>query len=235
MKIKKVAKKLEKMGTKGDTVLAHINEDEAAMLKSAGGSGKRNPKTGLLSFSYDSDSPGGAAEGVNGADFGDVGGGGGINLDAPSVGKPGEDAMAQAAAAKTDMTPDAYAGLQQSMIDAMGTQYSGIMNSILGGMFGLPGAIGGKLGLGDKLSGAFAQNQVMETPYGSSTSGGLFGGDGVSAAAENEHGGALTDNPAPATGAPATPPASLFTFAPVTQQPFVSKWGKPRTRGYFGS
>ena len=44
------AKKLQRMGQGGDSLLAHINPAEAQLLKAAGGSGKRNPKTGLLSF-----------------------------------------------------------------------------------------------------------------------------------------------------------------------------------------
>lgn len=38
------------MGRGNDTILAHINPREAAMLKKRGGSGKINPKTGLLEF-----------------------------------------------------------------------------------------------------------------------------------------------------------------------------------------
>ncbi|MDO8534628.1 MAG: hypothetical protein Q7S17_07805 [Xanthobacteraceae bacterium] len=47
------AAKLQKKGRGGDTLLAHINTDEAAMLRRAGGSGTRNPKTGLLEFYED--------------------------------------------------------------------------------------------------------------------------------------------------------------------------------------
>jgi hypothetical protein len=50
-------------GRKGDKILAHINPHEAAMLKAAGGSGSRNPRTGLLEFSdvgADGDGSGGA-------------------------------------------------------------------------------------------------------------------------------------------------------------------------------
>ena len=38
------------MGRGNDTILAHINPREAALLKKRGGSGKRNPLTGLLEF-----------------------------------------------------------------------------------------------------------------------------------------------------------------------------------------
>ena len=46
-----MAQRLASKGQKGDTMLAHINPDEARMLKQAGGSGKINPNTGLPSFS----------------------------------------------------------------------------------------------------------------------------------------------------------------------------------------
>lgn len=46
-----MAMRLQHMGQKGDTMLAHINPEEAKMLKDNGGSGKINPHTGLVSFS----------------------------------------------------------------------------------------------------------------------------------------------------------------------------------------
>ena len=56
-----MAMRLQHMGQKGDTMLAHINPEEAKMLKEHGGAGEKNPDTGLMSFyraggdsSYDS-------------------------------------------------------------------------------------------------------------------------------------------------------------------------------------
>lgn len=46
-----VKRLLASQGRDGDTMLAHINPREAAMLKAAGGSGTTNPKTGLPEFS----------------------------------------------------------------------------------------------------------------------------------------------------------------------------------------
>jgi len=43
-------KKLASKGRYGDTMLAHINPEEAALLKSRGGAGTINPKTGLREF-----------------------------------------------------------------------------------------------------------------------------------------------------------------------------------------
>ena len=44
------AESLRQKGRNGDTILAHINPQEAAFLKSMGGSGKINPRTGLPEF-----------------------------------------------------------------------------------------------------------------------------------------------------------------------------------------
>ena len=48
--LKKAAGILASAGRGGDTVLAHINPQEASLLKSAGGSGTINPDTGLPEF-----------------------------------------------------------------------------------------------------------------------------------------------------------------------------------------
>jgi len=48
--VQATAQKLQGMGRNGDTILAHINPEEAALLKRMGGSGKINPNTGLMSF-----------------------------------------------------------------------------------------------------------------------------------------------------------------------------------------
>ena len=50
-----LAKALERKGRRGDTILAHINPQEAALLKARGGSGSTNPETGLLEFADDLD------------------------------------------------------------------------------------------------------------------------------------------------------------------------------------
>ncbi len=48
--IKKSAEAIRKKGRNGDTILAHINPEEAKILKMFGGSGRKNPKTGLPEF-----------------------------------------------------------------------------------------------------------------------------------------------------------------------------------------
>ena len=49
-----IAKMLEKKGRGNDTILAHITQKEAQILKDMGGSGTVNPETGLLEF-FDGD------------------------------------------------------------------------------------------------------------------------------------------------------------------------------------
>jgi hypothetical protein len=50
--LKSLAQDLRSYGRDGDTILAHINPQEAAMLKNAGGSGTINPVTGLPEFRF---------------------------------------------------------------------------------------------------------------------------------------------------------------------------------------
>ncbi len=48
--LRKVAGILQQKGRNGDTMLAHITPQEAALLEQLGGAGTRNPETGLLEF-----------------------------------------------------------------------------------------------------------------------------------------------------------------------------------------
>lgn len=50
--IKSLANNLAQYGRNGDTMVAHINPQEAAMLKAMGGSGTINPTTGLPEFGF---------------------------------------------------------------------------------------------------------------------------------------------------------------------------------------
>jgi hypothetical protein len=50
--LRKIARLLQDKGRKGDTILAHINPREAALLREQGGAGTVNPETGLPEF-YD--------------------------------------------------------------------------------------------------------------------------------------------------------------------------------------
>ena len=46
--------KIAKAGRNGDTMLAHVNPQEAALLKALGGSGTKNPYTGMPEYGYGS-------------------------------------------------------------------------------------------------------------------------------------------------------------------------------------
>jgi len=48
--LRKIARLLQDKGRRGDTILAHINPREAALLREHGGSGEINPETGLMEF-----------------------------------------------------------------------------------------------------------------------------------------------------------------------------------------
>jgi hypothetical protein len=50
--LKTLAKELQSKGRNGDTILAHINPQEAGILKALGGSGTRNPDTGLPEYFF---------------------------------------------------------------------------------------------------------------------------------------------------------------------------------------
>jgi hypothetical protein len=52
--LRKIARLLQDKGRNGDTILAHINPREAALLRDQGGAGTINPETGLPEF-YDDD------------------------------------------------------------------------------------------------------------------------------------------------------------------------------------
>ena len=49
-KLSHLLEEVRKKGRNGDSILAHINPIEAAFLKSMGGSGTINPKTGLPEY-----------------------------------------------------------------------------------------------------------------------------------------------------------------------------------------
>ena len=74
-----LARALGSMGRRGDSLVAHITPREARLLRSMGGSGTINPRTGLLEF-YDTEGGGGSATDTSnptGGDGYDSGYGGG--------------------------------------------------------------------------------------------------------------------------------------------------------------
>ena len=86
--LRKIAKLLQGKGRNGDTILAHINPDEAALLRDYGGAGTTNPDTGLLEF-------------YNGEEYGDAGYGLPMPPDLPSdqtISVPSQEIVSQVAA-----------------------------------------------------------------------------------------------------------------------------------------
>ena len=89
--VQATAQKLQGMGRNGDTILAHINPEEAALLKRMGGSGKINPNTGLMSFepgfgSFGSGATGNYGGGSNSGGYQNQGRGSGVTDSRPNPG-----------------------------------------------------------------------------------------------------------------------------------------------------
>lgn len=214
MKAKQAAQKLQAMGEDGDTILAHINPGEAAHLKAMGGSGKVNPKTGLLSF--------GGYEG-EGTDFGDVGFSGG----------DWGDAGLQAGAMAQDIAAQNFVNSLMQQVDeqkataaqAMLSQGQlGMVNNIakgFGSLFGgMPGSVvAGSLNPGQMLNDYLGRERVgtsVDMTAGDSLPGGGIGydnGNGV--------------EPVTAAASPATSAALVDSYATsqALQRPFTNKFG----------
>ena len=65
MSLPDMAKRLAAAGRGKDSILAHINPKEMALLKKHGGSGKTNPKTGIMEFADEYDTGGYDTSGYN--------------------------------------------------------------------------------------------------------------------------------------------------------------------------
>lgn len=240
MKTKKVAKKIEKMGQKGDTILAHINPEEAAMLKAMGGSGERHPKTGLLQFN-DNDPEGnadaGRADGTAGVEsqggFGGPGMGGGLDAFSSYGGMLG-------GAQPTDLSPqnpdiERMMALDQQLAPnysqppsignapTNGITFQDVVKGIFGG---LPGMVG--LGIKGYQNRDWSNNTSFNLPgqtitgngrNGNGFDGGNLPGDGATTPAVP-----TTPGTGAAPGLPITPP-NWGNYGP---SPFTYKFGAPR-------
>ncbi len=210
MKTKSAAKLLQSMGQGDDTILAHITPEEAAVLKAGGGSGKRNPKTGLLAF--------GGYEGGGT----DMSGGYEGGLEANDLAQFG---LAPALAGLTD-AQDArnllsFDRSQPAPLDPMTASLIGFFG---GGM--------GKLGVG--AYNAFDSTRAANNSgagYGSGW--GYFGDGNQMATADVNYGdgyGAGGVAGAVGGGGLLSAPTVAAPIEPTYTQPaFVSKWGKPRS------
>ena len=227
MKTKPEAKRLQSMGEGGDTILAHINPQEAALLKAHGGSGKRNPKTGLLSF--------GGYEG-GGTDMGDPGGNGGgdwsgadVAALAAATGVYSDPSSVAARLGIGQLTPrtdqqdaNALLAFDQSQPAPLGDGWTAVLNSIFPGLGSGYNALNARqaesrqgAGYGSGLS---SGNNFAS--FGNAALGGFQGGGGP----PNELGAVLPGSSATgATSGTGEPPPPIYA-----QQPFVRKFGRPR-------
>lgn len=220
MNPKKAAKKIEKMGQKGDTILAHINEEEAQLLKARGGAGKRHPKTGLLQF-YDGSSEygGGDFSGYEGADF--SGSSGGTDY-GPGLDGMGGD-FGTAATEVRGFTP----GVDMQSRNFFGQMLDRFQGMSPGQQMALNVAAPGVAGLG-------MFGNYLDRNFGLGWSGGSMGGQ--ASAGNGFDGGNLPGDNATTPTAPTTPGTGTAPGLPITPpnwgnygpSPFTFKFGKPR-------
>lgn len=258
MKTKQVAKKLQDMGENEDTILAHINPQEAAMLKANGGSGKVNKKTGLLSFSFGD----GVAEGGYGAEgFGGFGGesmGGGreggigaamaeaagVAADPSSgLGGPGwgggygvnlsDYDAAQFGLTKDPVTigPNIASAWADALAAARAKAATGVNFGL--GLFGLPGKGLALSGAGKSLSDSIGYSNAMRD---AAIAGG-WAPESMPGGATGGNGGTVNGDPAgwitqaAAAAQPGllTPPTTPAAPASTYARPaFIRKFGQPR-------
>jgi hypothetical protein len=106
-KLKAAVREAAHRGRGDDTLIAHINPREAALLKRLGGAGTRNPETGALEF-FDPRGAGGVgrnSDAQRAADARTAAGWGGSGGDAPSFGRTLPGAAPAAPAPGTKVLP----------------------------------------------------------------------------------------------------------------------------------
>jgi hypothetical protein len=150
-------------GRNGDTLVAHINPEEAALLKARGGAGTINPRTGFLEF-YDADGDGNASDSSNptGGDTGGPSSGSSGSIDtsevdaaiaqgfgpeSPNYGAPAPEEASGASMFSTAfpglsaMSKVAQAVMRGEEIPGLTEQEGfGLVNSMFGGLPGMVGA-----------------------------------------------------------------------------------------------
>lgn len=180
------ARQLAAQGRGGDTMLAHINPREAAMLRSMGGSGRINPRTGLPEYGFLSDLFKVAAPIV-------------LSVVAPGIGTAIGTALGATGTAATMLGQAAIGGLTSAIgggdpikgallgglsgglgntlgagvSDALGLGLGETAQGLLGG--GLSGALGSALTGGNPLKGAL----MGAAGAGLGQAAGSFGGEGA--------------------------------------------------------
>ena len=177
--LRQSAQKLQSAGRGGDSMLAHITPREAQMLKSIGGGGTINPKTGLLEFKWMR-----AVRSVLkvGAQIIGTAALTMIGIPPPIAGAivGGVSTLLSGGSAKDALKSALFSGLTAGVT-------SGISSAFSGGDF-----ISGFMGTGSSSAGGSIGERIS----------GLFGGGGGEAAAAEAAGAAAAD--LPATGAAET-------------------------------
>jgi hypothetical protein len=164
-----LAQLLRSKGRGKDTILAHINPQEAALLKRAGGSGSINPETGLPEFQEDYGNFGGDTP----IDYGDLG------YDTPVYFDGNPQSPSEVASAYPDLYPGGtiaqagevdYLNLPSNLVgsdqDAINEYYAQRNGEYTGDAMGGPATIGPAtaFGLGGKEIGVASGFQM--TPEG---------------------------------------------------------------------
>jgi hypothetical protein len=225
------AEALRQRGRGGDTILAHINPQEARMLKSMGGAGTINPATGIMEFKGGGGGVlGGIGKAVGGA-FKAVGNAVKSIVSSP-VGKIvatvaltaalGPAGLAIAGPASAGFfalaIPAAIAGSAVSLAGGSNLKQALISGVTSGAMAGFAPQISSMLpGAGGYLNAA-ATGAIMGAGYGAAT------GQNIGQAALT--GGVLAGGMSAFGGANATGPGSgtgLFSSQPSTEAPIVDK------------
>lgn len=146
-----LARLLGAKGRYGDTAVVHVNPQEISLLKMLGGSGTRNPKTGLLEFF--AGGPGGVGRDGGGAVAGGASGIGGRGASGNGVsGNGGRGNENSATGSRSASQRDS----------SYGGGYSGGMAA--GGSSGGLGAAYGRLGMGLGLDGQPASGPAPVSP-----------------------------------------------------------------------
>lgn len=198
-------KHIEKQGRKGDTQIAHINPDEARMLKAHGGAGTTNPKTGLKEY-YNvagGSQPAGTREGYSSGGGGGTaaahsssGGGGSATNDVigNTLNNLGSKGKVLSPGSKSTIGGDIAGGV----LTAGATAVAGPLGSVVGGLIGgvvadaINGAINAPAKPGDPSYGHF-----VKTNDNSSGGSGTVGTPG---------GGRARDDKLPGVGSAAITP-----------------------------
>lgn len=161
--IKSAAKELAQYGRMGDTIVAHINPQEAHMLKQMGGSGTINPHTGLPEY-FSLGNPFSAVTNTISHALGTAGGGGGIlgglaSLD-KTIGKVipgGWGTLASVAGAAMGLPTPALVGL--GALTGSGVTHKGGSFNLQGALMG--GAMAyGMSNLGNAIQAAGAESSI---------------------------------------------------------------------------